>query len=52
MSRFLRVKCECGSEQNVFGNATLEVKCGHCKKTLATPTGGRVKILGKVLKVL
>ena len=52
MSRFLRVKCECGSEQNIFGNAAMEVKCLQCKKVLATPRGGRVKILGKVVKVL
>ena len=52
MSRFLRVKCKCGNEQNVFGNATMEVVCLQCKKPLATSTGGRVKILGKVMKVL
>ena len=52
MSRFLRVKCECGNEQNIFGNATMKVECLQCKKPLAVPTGGRVKILGKVLKVL
>jgi len=52
MSRFLRVKCECGNEQNVFGNATIKVTCQQCKKTLAIPTGGRARITGKVLKVL
>jgi len=52
MSRFLRVKCGCGNEQNVFGNATVKVVCNKCQKPLALPTGGRVKILGKVLKVL
>lgn len=52
VSRFLRVKCECGSEQNIFGNAAMEVKCLRCQKPLAVPRGGRVKILGKVIKVL
>lgn len=52
MSRFLRVKCECGSEQNIFGNAAMAVSCMQCNKQLAVPTGGRVKILGKVVKVL
>jgi len=52
MSRFLRVKCECGSEQNIFGNAAMEVACMQCSRQLARPTGGRVKILGKVVKVL
>jgi small subunit ribosomal protein S27e len=52
LSRFLRVKCDCGSEQNVFGNATSKVECLQCRKPLAVPCGGRVKILGKVVKVL
>lgn len=52
MSRFIRVKCECGNEQNIFGNAASEVKCLGCQKLLAVPRGGRVKVLGKVVKVL
>jgi small subunit ribosomal protein S27e len=52
MSRFLKVKCKCGNEQNVFGNATTKVLCLQCSKPLAVPTGGRVRIVGKVLKVL
>ncbi|MFH1285286.1 MAG: 30S ribosomal protein S27e [Candidatus Micrarchaeota archaeon] len=52
MSRFLRVKCECGNEQNVFGDATSEVFCLVCKKKLAEPTGSRAQIFGKVVKVL
>lgn len=52
MSRFLKVKCGCGNEQNVFGNATSKVLCNGCGKALALPTGGRVKIIGKVIKVL
>jgi len=52
MSRFLRVKCECGSEQVIFGNSTMKVVCKQCAKNLVLPRGGRAKILGKVSKVL
>ena len=52
MSRFLKVKCDCGNEQNVFSCATIKVSCLQCKKTLAMPTGGKARIMGKVLKVL
>ena len=52
MSRFLRVKCECGNEQNVFGNATTKVHCLVCKKLLAEPGGSRAVVHGKILKVL
>jgi len=54
MSKFLRLKCACGNEQNVFGHASKKVSCLVCGATLATPTGSRVKVTGgtKVLKVL
>ena len=52
MSRFLRVKCECGNEQNVFGNASSIVKCQMCKKVLAEPHGSRAVVYGKILGVL
>ncbi len=54
-SRFLRIKCECGNEQNVFGNASRQVKCLVCNALLAKPTGSRVSLAGgkgKVSKVL
>lgn len=46
------VKCDCGNEQVVFGNATAPVKCLQCKRKLIVSTGGRAKVLGKVVKVL
>ena len=52
MSRFLRVKCECGNEQNLFGNASSEVKCSVCEKVLAEPRGARALVHGKILSVL
>jgi small subunit ribosomal protein S27e len=52
MSRFLRVKCECSNEQNIFGNATTKVKCSVCGKLLAEPRGARALVHGKILSVL
>ncbi|MEM4554452.1 MAG: hypothetical protein QXT25_01210 [Candidatus Anstonellaceae archaeon] len=54
MSKFLRVKCVCGNEQNIFGNVASTVKCLVCAATLATPTGSKVKLAEgiKVIKVL
>lgn len=51
-SRFIKVKCECGNEQNVFSNTTSVVKCSECNEPLAHPTGGRAVIHGKVVEEL
>jgi len=51
-SKYLKVKCECGNEQNVFGNSAAKVTCLMCDKLLAEPTGGRARVYGKILKVL
>jgi len=54
-SRFLRVKCNCGNEQNLFGHATAPVRCLVCGEVLAKPTGSRITIVegkAKVVKVL
>jgi len=54
MSKFLRVKCACGNEQNIFGHASRKVSCLVCGVELASPTGSRVQVSGgtKVLKIL
>ncbi|WP_456474355.1 30S ribosomal protein S27e [Candidatus Pyrohabitans sp.] len=52
-SRFLRVKCDdCSNEQIIFGSASSKVTCLVCGKTLAEPTGGKVKVLTKIISVL
>ncbi|HMF32337.1 MAG TPA: 30S ribosomal protein S27e [Candidatus Lokiarchaeia archaeon] len=52
-SRFLKVKClECGNEQVVFGCSTTTVKCLVCEKPLLQTTGGKAKILTKIIDVL
>lgn len=49
-SRFLQVRCsDCGNEQIVFGNASTVVNCNVCDGVLAKPTGGKSRILGKIL---
>ena len=52
MSKFLRIKCECGHEQNIFGNAASKIKCASCGKVVAEPSGGRANIKAKIVKVL
>ena len=52
-SRFLRVRCpHCKNEQIIFNKASTVVKCIVCGKKLAEPTGGKAKVLAKVLEVL
>ena len=50
-SKFYLVECQaCGNSQVVFSHASREVKCGVCGSQLAVPTGGKARILGKVLR--
>jgi small subunit ribosomal protein S27e len=52
-SKFLRVKCNsCGNEQTVFSHSSFPVRCTSCGEQLASPTGGKAKILGEVTRVL
>jgi len=51
-SKFVQVKCKCGSEQVIFGSAASVVKCGNCDAILARPTGGKADIKTKIVKVL
>ncbi|TFF87826.1 MAG: 30S ribosomal protein S27e [Promethearchaeota archaeon] len=52
-SRFLRVKClNCGNQQIIFGCAATDVECEICGKTLVQSTGGKARILTKILEVL
>ncbi len=52
-SRFLLVTCpQCGQRQVVFSHATFPVRCLSCGAELVKPTGGKAKILGKVIRVL
>lgn len=50
-ARFVIVKCpDCSSEQVTFERATSAVTCKICGSTLATPTGGRLKFKGQLVR--
>lgn len=51
-SRFLKVKCKCGNEQNVFSHTTQVVKCNACGEPLAHPAGGTAVIHGEIVEEL
>jgi small subunit ribosomal protein S27e len=52
-SKFIKLRCpKCKNEQIVFGKSATIVKCLVCEKVLAKPTGGKVKVLARVLEVL
>ncbi|GAG73172.1 unnamed protein product [marine sediment metagenome] len=52
-SRFLRVKClNCGNQQIIFGCSATDVECLVCGKILLQSTGGKARILTKILEVL
>jgi small subunit ribosomal protein S27e len=50
-SKFLKVTCEdCGSEQIMFSNPAMEIKCLVCGKILVEPGASTPKILSKKVK--
>ena len=52
MAKYLRVKCKCGNEQNIFSHTTSVVNCSSCKEPLAHPSGGEAVVHGKIVKEL
>lgn len=51
-SKYLRVECECGNKQLIFGKVSSKVKCSKCSKLIAKPSGGKTIVLSKVKEVL
>lgn len=52
-SRFLVIRCpNCGNEQVVFSHATFPARCIICGTQLVTPTGGKAKLNGQIVRVL
>ena len=48
---FYKVVCpKCKNEQIIFEKSSTEVKCLVCGNVLAVPTGGKAKILAKVVE--
>lgn len=52
MSKFLKVKCDCDTQQIVFGDAKSKVACQKCGNILVEPSGGRANINCLILEVL
>jgi small subunit ribosomal protein S27e len=51
-SKFLVVRCpNCGNEQVVFSHATFPVRCIICGTQLVTPTGGKAKLNGQIVRI-
>ncbi|MCL4362170.1 30S ribosomal protein S27e, partial [Candidatus Parvarchaeota archaeon] len=49
--KFSKVRCnKCKNEQVIFTKASTEVRCLVCNEVLATPTGGKAKILAEVIE--
>ncbi|MEW5996859.1 MAG: 30S ribosomal protein S27e [Candidatus Micrarchaeota archaeon] len=46
MSRYMKVKCECGNEQVIFESASSRVGCRVCNKRLVEPRGGKCIVVG------
>ena len=51
-TKFVKVRCECKNEQNIFSSIATRVDCLVCGKPMAEPTGGKTKFIGKVLEQL
>ena len=49
-SKFQKISCkECQEENIVYSHVSSEVTCKSCGNVIATPTGSKAKIFGKVL---
>ncbi len=50
-SKFWRVKCACGNEQNIFAAASTAVNCLVCSAPLTTARGGTAVLAEKATLV-
>ncbi|HEY7508207.1 MAG TPA: 30S ribosomal protein S27e [Nitrososphaera sp.] len=52
-SNFVSVQCEkCSARTVIFSHTTSAVKCSGCGETLATSSGSKARIAGKVIGTL
>ena len=52
-TKFIKVRCaSCKNEQIIFSNASTNISCLVCSKEVANSTGGKAKIVARVLEVL
>ena len=52
MSKFLRVRCDCGEDMVVYGDSKTEIYCEKCGNLVAEPKGGRAVINCRIIEVL
>lgn len=52
-SKFIRLRCaKCKNEQIVFGKSATHVNCLICNEPLIEASGGKSKVVGRILEVL
>jgi small subunit ribosomal protein S27e len=52
-SKFIKVRCpKCKNEQVVFGKASRTINCLVCGRSIAEPTGGKIRVKARILEVL
>lgn len=52
-SKFLSVQCpECQEKMIIFSHTTTDIPCKSCGKPIAIKSGGKARILGKLLAAL
>ncbi|MDI6806608.1 MAG: 30S ribosomal protein S27e [Candidatus Aenigmarchaeota archaeon] len=52
-SRFIKVECrKCKNIQTIFNKASTKVTCLKCGELLAEPTGGIVRVKGRIVSIL
>ena len=52
-SKFIKIRCpKRKNEQIAFGKSASFIKCLVCERSLADPTGGKMKIKARILGVL
>ena len=52
-SKFIKVRCnKCKNEQIIFEKPSSKIECLVCGAPLSGPTGGKGKIVARLLEVL
>ena len=51
-SSFFKIRCKkCKNEQIIFSKSASEIRCLVCGELLAKPTGGKTKVVSKIISV-
>ena len=52
MSKYMKVKCKCGTECVIFSHTTHKIECSGCNEVIAEPQGGKANVLAKIIEEL